>query len=80
MKLEMTRGCICSSLTVDGVEEIDLNDSYRKYVIRKICESMDPSRLNLMLQWYLSTFGEYECDDEPCECCGDYVEHFEMEI
>jgi hypothetical protein len=25
-------------------------------------------------------YDEYEIDDEPCECCGDFVETFKMEV
>lgn len=80
MKLKMQRGCICDSLTVDGTEEINLNDEQRKEVIKKIFESIEPKDLNYLLQWYLPTFGDYDCDDEPCECCGDYVEYYNIEI
>ena len=80
MKLELIRGCIRGSLTVDDVQEIDLNDEQRKEVIKKIFESMKPEDLNYLLQWYIEEFGEYECDHEPCECCGDIVERYWLEI
>lgn len=76
----MTRGCICDSLTVDDVEEINLDNDRRKEVIKKIFDNMKPEDLNYLLQWYIEEFGEYESDDEPCECCGDYVERYWLEI
>ena len=38
MKLVSKTGCICSSLTVDGIEEIDLLDVARKEVLVKFGE------------------------------------------
>lgn len=38
MILKQTTGCVCNSLTVDGVEEIDLTEDQRKEVILKISE------------------------------------------
>lgn len=38
MKLVSKTGCICSSLTVDGIEEIDLTDEARKEALEKIGE------------------------------------------
>ncbi|MBP3732214.1 MAG: hypothetical protein J6I84_03105 [Bacilli bacterium] len=80
MKLELTRGCICDSLTVDDEEEIDLTDDVRKEVLRKIFEALRPEDLNYVLQELIPCFGEYECDPEPCECCGDFVETYKWEI
>ena len=39
-----------------------------------------PQDLNNILQDLIEMFGEYECDDEPCETCGDYVETHTWEI
>lgn len=36
MILKKVTGCICDSLTVDGVEEIDLTDKDRRKVLNKI--------------------------------------------
>lgn len=80
MELKMVRGCTCDSLTVNGVEEVKLDDEERREVIKKIFETIEPKDLNYLLQWYLETFGDYECDDKPCECCGDCVEQYNVDI
>lgn len=80
MILRMVRGCICDSLSVDGKEEIDLTDEERQEVLKKIFEHLKPQDLNNILQDLIEMFGEYECDDEPCETCGDYVETHTWEI
>lgn len=79
MKYELVRGCVCDSLTVDGKEEIDMTDEERQAVIDNIYKSLKPKDLNYLLQWYIVEFGEYTCDDEPCECCGDCVEEWVLE-
>ena len=80
MILRMVRGCIHDSLSVDGKEEIKLTDEERKVVLRKVFEHLKPEDLNYVLQNLVQTFGEYECDDEPCETCGDLVETYTWEI
>ena len=80
MIIRMVRGCICDSLSVDGKEEIDLTDEERQVVLNNIFEYIKPEHLNNALQELVQLFGEYECDDEPCETCGDYVETYTWEI
>lgn len=69
-------GCTAGSLNVDGVEEIEMTNEQRQQVIFKIFQwlSKHPDQLNYVLQDLTETFGIYESDDEPCECCGDIVE------
>lgn len=63
MKIQMTRGCIANSLTVDGKEEIDLSDNERLEVLRHIFEHLRAQDLNYVLQDLVETFGEYEVVD-----------------
>ena len=47
MELKCTSGCICDSMTVDGVEEIDLeNDEIRKEVLERIGDYIGKLNLN----------------------------------
>jgi hypothetical protein len=80
MILRMVRGCIHDSLCVDGKEEIDLTDEERIEVLRKIFDQLKPQDLNNVLQDQIEMFGDYECDNEPCETCGDFVETYTWEI
>lgn len=80
MIIRMVRGCIHDSLSVDGNEEIKLTDEERMEVLRKVFDQLRPQDLNNVLQEFVQIFGEYECDDEPCETCGDYVETYIWEI
>lgn len=63
MKIQMTRGCIANSLTVDGKEEIDLSDNERLEVLRHIFEHLRAQDLNYVLQDLVETFGEYKVVD-----------------
>lgn len=80
MIIRMVRGCICNSLNVDGKEEIDMTDKERLVVLKAISEHLKPQNLNNVLLDLVETFSDYECDDEPCETCGDYVETYTWEI
>lgn len=82
MKLEKVTGCTAFSLNVDGKEEIDMTDEERFHIMDKIHDWMlnNPDRFNYVLQALIPMFGEYECDDHPCECCGDIVQTYTWEI
>ena len=80
MTIRMVRGCIHDSLRVDGKDEIDLTDEERQVVLKKIFEYIKPEHFNNVLQELVQIFGEYECDDEPCGTCGDYVETYTWEL
>lgn len=78
MILKQTIGCVCASLTVDDIEEIDLTEKQRKEVILKISEyianQMKTDDLNCFLQDFIDFFGDEKCiSNEPCECCGDWI-------
>lgn len=82
MSLEYSYGCLVNSLSVNGIQEIDLTDNQRKIVIHRIFSwyRKHPEHLNPLLQYFVET----HCDDyeqsEPCEQCGDCVTTFKMEI
>lgn len=76
----MVTGCICDSLTIDGIEEINLSDEKRKEVLNRIFPHINSSDLNELLQWFLPKYGEYEGSDKPCDCCGDYIDTYTLNI
>lgn len=81
MKIEMQRGCICDSLEINGVEEYNLNDDMRIKVYKKLFDYLmdKPEKLNYILQKIMPVLGEYK-DMGECECCGDFVEKYTLEI
>lgn len=82
MKLIYSYGCLANELSVNGISEIDLTDKQRKEVINRIFQWYDkhPDALNGLLQYFIETHcDDYDCT-EPCECCGDMVTTYKMEI
>lgn len=75
-------GCVCSTLEVDGVEEINMTDEQRLKILDVMYDYMkhDLSNFNYMLDTFVEVYGDYSCDDEPCECCGDYVCEWNLEV
>ena len=82
MKLKMSRGCIADWLGADGMLEVDMDDETRAKVYDKIFEFLKTQNggLNQLMQFTLETYGEYECGGESCECCGDTVESWTLEL
>lgn len=85
MKLNLTIGCVCDNLSADGVREVDMTSRQREDTWNKIvsflsqCDA-DEYHLNLLMEFLCKTYGQYECDEHICECCGDYVEYWDLEI
>lgn len=82
MKLVYSYGCLANELSVNGISEIDLTDKQRKKVINRIFQWYEkhPDALNGLLQYFIETHcDDYDCT-EPCECCGDMVTTYKMEI
>lgn len=82
LELVYSYGCLVNELSVNGIQEIDLTDAQRKIVIHKIFMwyKKHPEALNGLLQYFIETHcDDYDCT-EPCECCGDMVTTYKMEI
>ena len=80
MKLEYTDGCICTSLTIDGKETIDMNVEDFKSVIHKlISNENDLGTLQHIWIVLMEQQGKYE-DLGQCEECGDYIARYTLEI
>lgn len=55
-----------------------------KVLVRFLCASRSTRRVlfpfedsndpNQLMRLVLEIYGDYECDGEPCECCGDTVD------
>ena len=80
MKLEYTDGCVCTSLTIDGKETIDMNVEDFKSVIHKLIDNEnDLGTLQHIWIVLMEQQGEYE-DLGQCEECGDYIARYTLEI
>lgn len=80
MKLEYTDGCVCTSLTIDGVETVDMPvDEFKKVIYQLIDRESDLCTLQNIWINLIEQQGEYE-DLGHCECCGDYIFKYTLEI
>ena len=80
MKLEYTDGCVCTSLTVDGKETIDMNVEDFKSVIHKLIgNENDLGTLQHIWIVLMEQQGKYE-DLGHCSDCGDYITRYTLEI
>ena len=80
MKLEYTDGCVCTSLTIDGKETIDMNVEDFKSVIHKLIgNENDLGTLQHIWIVLMEQQGKYE-DLGQCEECGDYITKYTLEI
>ena len=61
MKIEYVTGCTCNSLTIDGVETVDMDiKDVRSCVLDIISRTNDLSLLQDILTNYAETSGEFE--------------------
>lgn len=80
MKLEYTDGCVCTSLTVDGKETVDMSKEELKEVICKLLDKeSDLGVLQDIWRDLVMSQGEFE-DLGHCEECGSYITRYTLEI
>lgn len=82
MEIKLTRGCVCDFLGIDGIKEIDMTDEQRKQYLNEIIEKLPTISIwfNHFLEFVAEEFGDYDCSEEACECCGDFVETYELNL
>lgn len=90
MKLELTEGCICDSFTADGKDINSMSGQELKDILKAVVAKITNtkyedenkvSHLQTILRDIVSLYyDEYDIDDEPCECCGDWVETYTMDV
>ena len=80
MKIESVTGCTCDSLTINGVETIDMDKEAIKDVIKKLIDREDDlGVLQSVLIDLVEFQGEFE-DLGHCEQCGDWITKYTLEI
>ena len=80
MKIESVTGCTCDSLTINGVETIDMDKEAIKDVIKKLIDREDDlGTLQSILIDLVETQGEFE-DLGHCEQCGDWITKYTVEL
>ncbi len=80
MILESVSGCICDSITIDGVETVDLPiQKVRDTIKTLIDKETDLGLLQSILIDFIESKGEYE-DLGTCEDCGDLITKFTLKV
>lgn len=90
MKLELTEGCICDNFTADGKDINSMSGQELKDILKAVVAKITNTKyedenkvsyLQTILRDIVSLYyDEYEIDDEPCDCCGDFVETYTMTV
>ena len=80
MKIESVTGCTCDSLTINGVETIDMDKEAIKDVIKKLIDREDDLGVRQSILIDLVEFqGEFE-DLGHCDQCGDWITKYTVEL
>lgn len=79
-KIKLTRGCIKDSLTVNGKEFVDMDLPEIKTIITDILNNESDDMLIREIIDMIVTYKGIETDYYRCDCCGDYVETYELTI
>lgn len=90
MKLELTEGCICDSFTADGKDINSMSGQELKDILKAVVAKItntkyeDENKVShlqtILRDIVLLYYDEYEFDDEPCECCGDFIDTYTMTV
>ncbi len=80
MILETTNGCICDSITIDGIETVELPTDKIKDTLKILVDKeTDIGLLQSILIDFIESKGEYE-DLGTCEDCGDLITKYTLKI
>lgn len=87
MKIEVVNGCTAYSFEIDGkpihdctVDELkDVLAKANAYVVSKADDEC-VSDLQIAIRNLVELFGDFECSEDACECCGDFVETYTLEL
>lgn len=80
MKLKYVDGCTCTSLTVDGIETIDMKQEDFKNVIHKLIDKeTDVGTLQIIWIYLIENMGNFR-DLGHCDQCGDWITEYTLEI
>lgn len=84
MKIEVIDGCVCTGMYIDGTSISEMSEGQRHEVRKALCEYIMEHEDEIDL-FRLGEFVVANADSEysysgPCECCGDCIETWKMEI
>lgn len=80
MKIELRRGCTASGLDIDDVNCHDVPKPEVRRILMQIISQVTEDDLYYILESLIDILGNYECDSQPCDQCGDTVETYTLEL
>lgn len=82
MTINWISGCTNDNLIINGRNYSDYNDKdkiiLRQLILNWLVQKEDIISTKDIIRFILEMAGKYECSDEPCECCGDFIESYEI--
>lgn len=80
MKVQHTDGCTYGSLTINGVETVDMPMNAVKSALKTLIDKEeDLAVLQELLMHIVDSEGNYK-DLGRCETCGDYIMEYTLEV
>lgn len=79
MKLQYVTGCICDSLSVDGKEFNELSLEEQRVICHKLVDDASEYVIQQMFITYMEDHADCETTG-PCECCGDMITEYNIEL
>lgn len=84
MKIEVIDGCVCTGMYIDSTPISEMSEEQRQELRKTLCEYI----LNHEYVFDLFSLGSFIVNNAdskytffgPCECCGDCIETWKMEI
>lgn len=80
MKLNYTDGCICTSLTVDYTETINMDPEELRKVVHKLIDTTDDISVFQRVFMDILELNGKVTELGRCEECGDWVRSYDLEI
>lgn len=84
MKIEVIDGCVCTGMYIDGTSISEMSKDQRHEVREALCkyimeheDEIDLFRLGAIVVSIADSEYSYS---GPCECCGEYINTWKMEI
>ena len=76
-KIMVMEGCIHWYYDINDKPLDEYTPEERRNILHKLIDMCSDDDIYNMTQEAMKSAceqnGEYECDDEPCECCGDFT-------
>ncbi len=67
-----------------GINKNIWDNIFTEEMYKDMCDLIDKiddiAVLQTIFCFVLERCGKYDCSDRPCDCCGDYIQHYTMEI